>query len=76
MYFRSELQTLSRLPRTQAILFNFKTYLENIRGIKDEGRGPEFADAIEGLTKGNTPDMWNYKGAHRWADDVIRYLRE
>ncbi|KAL3952161.1 hypothetical protein ACCO45_013878 [Purpureocillium lilacinum] len=61
-FLRSELQTLSRLPETQAILFSFKTYLYNVAEIKDEGRGAEFADAIDGLRQGNVPDMWYYKG--------------
>ncbi|GJN71479.1 hypothetical protein PLICBS_005544 [Purpureocillium lilacinum] len=74
-FLRSELQTLSRLPETQAILFSFKTYLYNVAEIKDEGRGAEFADAIDGLRQGNVPDMWFYKGAPRWAEAVCSYLR-
>ncbi|KAK2616283.1 hypothetical protein QQS21_000717 [Conoideocrella luteorostrata] len=74
-FLRCELQTLSRLARSQNILFNFKTYQYNIADIKAEGRGNEFADAIEGLKKGNVPDMWKYKGAPKWAVDVCKYLR-
>jgi hypothetical protein len=66
---------LSRLPKTRAILFNFKTYLYNIHEIKEEGNGLEFADAIEGLRQGNVPDMWFYKGAPRWAESVCKYMR-
>ncbi|KAK8088508.1 hypothetical protein PG997_003469 [Apiospora hydei] len=57
---RVELQTLTRLPKTQAILFSFKTYLYPVTDIKAEGLGPEVADAIEGLPKGNAPGMWKY----------------
>ncbi|TWU70680.1 hypothetical protein ED733_000270 [Metarhizium rileyi] len=54
-YFRVELQTLTRLPKTRAVLFSFKTYLYSIRQIKEQGSGPELADAIEGLKTGNAP---------------------
>ncbi|KAH0600309.1 hypothetical protein MHUMG1_01305 [Metarhizium humberi] len=58
-YLRVELQTLTRLPRTQAVLFSFKTYLYGIRQIREQGSGPELADAIEGLKSGNAPGMWS-----------------
>ncbi|KAH8197619.1 hypothetical protein TruAng_008203 [Truncatella angustata] len=46
---RCELQTLSRLPKTRALLFSFKTFTYPIEDIKAEGLGPQLADAIEGL---------------------------
>lgn len=55
-----ELQTLTRLPKTQAILFSFKTYLYPVTEIKADGLGPEVAGAIEGLPRGNAPGMWKY----------------
>jgi hypothetical protein len=63
------------MPNTQAVLFSFKTYLYPIQEIKAEGLGTEFADAIEGLQKGNAPGMWRYKGAIRWGKSVCEYLR-
>ncbi|KAK7950874.1 uncharacterized protein PG986_006602 [Apiospora aurea] len=72
---RVELQTLTRLPKTQAILFSFKTYLYPVTDIKAEGLGPEVADAIEGLPKGNAPGMWKYKGGVRWGKSILAYLR-
>ncbi|KAH6966017.1 hypothetical protein EDB82DRAFT_318629 [Fusarium venenatum] len=74
-FLRIELQTLTRLPKTGAILFSFKTYLYPVRQIKEEGLGSAFADAIEGLSKGNAPGMWTYKSAVRWGSSVIEYLR-
>ncbi|KAJ4349359.1 uncharacterized protein N0V89_007973 [Didymosphaeria variabile] len=71
-FLRSELQTLSRLPKTGAVLFTIKTYMYNICEIKEEGRGCEFAEAIEGLRKGNVPGMWEYKGAERWGGDGVQ----
>ncbi|KAI6750771.1 hypothetical protein HG530_014221 [Fusarium avenaceum] len=74
-FLRIELQTVTRLPKTRAILFSFKTYLYPVRQVKEEGLGPAFADAIEGLAKGNAPGMWTYKSAVRWGNSVIEYLR-
>ena len=62
-----ELQTLTRLPKTRAIIFPFKTYLYPLEDIKDEGLGPQLIEAIEGLQKGNAPGMFKYKGAVRWV---------
>ncbi|KAK8055720.1 hypothetical protein PG993_000947 [Apiospora rasikravindrae] len=74
-HIRVELQTLTRLPKTQAILFSFKTYLYPVTDIKAEGLGPEVADAIKGLPKGNAPGMWKYKGGVRWGKSILAYLR-
>jgi len=73
---RVELQTLTRLPETKAILFSFKTYLYPLADIKAEGLGPQLADAIEGLKAGNAPGMWVYKGGVRWGKAACEYLRE
>ena len=73
--FRVELQTLTRLPRTGAVLFSFKTYMYPLAQIKAEGLGPQLADAVEGLTAGNAPGMWVYKGGVRWGKAVCEYLR-
>ncbi|KAJ6445178.1 phosphatidylethanolamine-binding protein [Purpureocillium lavendulum] len=74
-YYRVELQTLTRLPRTRALLFSFKTYLYPLRQIKEEGLGSELADAVDGLKAGNAPGTWVYKGAARWSERVCEYLR-
>lgn len=73
---RMELQTLTRLPKTKAILFSFKTYLYPLAELKEEGLGPQLADAIEGLKTGNAPGMWTYKGGVRWGKSVCTYLRQ
>jgi hypothetical protein len=70
-----ELQTLTRLPETRAVLFSFKTYLYPLDEMKAEGEGPALADAIDGLLKGNAPGMWVYKGGGKWAERVCEYLR-
>ena len=73
---RIELQTVTRLPKTKAILFSFKTYLYPLAELKEEGLGPQLADAIEGLKTGNAPSMWTYKGGVRWGKSVCTYLRQ
>ncbi|KAB5522122.1 hypothetical protein GE09DRAFT_501206 [Coniochaeta sp. 2T2.1] len=72
---RVELQTLTRLPKTGAVMFSFKTYLYPLKDVKDEGLGPQLIEAIEGLQKGNAPGMFMYKGAVRWGKSVCEYLR-
>lgn len=72
---RVELQTLSRLPNTKAILFSFKTHLYTLEEIKAEGLGLQLAEAIDGFKEGNAPGMWTYKGAIRWGKKVKEYLR-
>ncbi|KAG6008092.1 hypothetical protein E4U21_004973 [Claviceps maximensis] len=74
-FLRVELQTLTRLPKTRAVAFSFKTYMYSVRQIKDDGSGPDLADAIEGLKLGNAPGMWQYKSAARWGKPVCEYLR-
>lgn len=71
-----ELQTLTRLLETQAILFSFKTYLYPLRGIRDDGLVPDLADAIQGLKAGNVPGMWVYKGGVKWGRGFCESLRE
>ncbi|RCI09077.1 hypothetical protein L249_5122 [Ophiocordyceps polyrhachis-furcata BCC 54312] len=74
-YLRVELQTLTRLPLTRDILFSFKTCLYPLREIKDEGLGPDLAEAVQGLRMGNAPGMWAYKAGAQWAAGVSQYLR-
>ncbi|KIH91973.1 hypothetical protein SPBR_01805 [Sporothrix brasiliensis 5110] len=74
-HLRVECQTLTRLPATKSILFSFKTHLFPLQDLKSECVGPDLADAIEGLKKGNAPGMWTYKGGVRWGKAVCEYLR-
>ncbi|KAJ5613861.1 hypothetical protein N7528_007515 [Penicillium herquei] len=73
---RIELQSLTRLPSTKFILFCFKTFLYPLSEIKEEGSGPDLADAVDGLLKGNSPGMHRYKSAVRWGKSVTEYLRQ
>jgi hypothetical protein len=66
---------MQRLPKSQAVLFSYKTYLYPLSDIKSEGNGPALAEAIEGLKMGNAPGMYSYKGAAIWGKQVVDYLR-
>jgi hypothetical protein len=72
---RCERQTLHRLPNTEAIVFAFKTYQYTLAEVKEEGSGPELAEAIEGLSRGSVPDMAYYKRQVVWGEKVCEYLR-
>lgn len=55
------MQSLFRLPDSGALIFVIKTYMYPIQQVKDDGYGEDFAAAIEGLSKGNVPEMHFYK---------------
>jgi len=74
-FLRCERQTLHRLPKSKALVFAFKTYLYPIKQIRDEGKGEELAQAIDGLKEGNVPQMHFYKRGVVWGEAVKRYLR-
>lgn len=72
---RTEAQILFRLPKTRALVFVIKTYTYPLDNIKAEGLGPDLADAIEGLEKGNVKEIFEYKRGPVWAEKVKAYLR-
>ncbi|KIW97720.1 uncharacterized protein Z519_01304 [Cladophialophora bantiana CBS 173.52] len=74
-FLRCERQTLHRLPKSKALVFAFRTYLYPIAQIKEEGKGEELAQAIDGLKEGSVPAMHFYKRGVVWGEAVKRYLR-
>ncbi|KAL5396980.1 hypothetical protein PMIN06_003766 [Paraphaeosphaeria minitans] len=72
---RCERQTLHRLPGTRALVFAFKTYTYPIGQVREEGSGEALAEAIEGLGRGNVPEMTVYKRQVVWAPKVTAFLR-
>ncbi|OAG08116.1 uncharacterized protein CC84DRAFT_1114332, partial [Paraphaeosphaeria sporulosa] len=72
---RCERQTLHRLPGTGALVFAFKTYTYPIEQVRAEGSGEALAEAIEGLGRGNVPEMTVYKRQVVWAPKVTAFLR-
>jgi hypothetical protein len=57
------------------LVFAFHTYVYPIKQIKEEGLGEDLANAIDGLRKGNVPDMHTYKRGDVWGEAVKDYLR-
>lgn len=73
LYFRSERQSLRRLPRSGALLFTVRTYFEPITTIAKEPHVPgRLAEAI------GQWDDWTstYKGRHHWDGILLPYLHE
>jgi hypothetical protein len=73
LYFRSERQSLRRLPRSKALLFTVRTYFEPITTIAKEPHVPgRLAEAIEEWDE----ETSKYKGKHHWAGILLPYLHE
>jgi hypothetical protein len=71
VFLRVERQILTRLPRTNALLFTIRTYATPLSHVKAEGKGPELAEAIDGLPAA----LAHYKKAVEWGPAVKDYLR-
>ena len=73
IHFRSERQTLRRLPRSGVLLFTIRTYFEPVTKIAKEPHVPgRLAEAIEEWDE----TISLYKGKHHWADILLPYLHE
>ena len=74
-FLRSERQTLHRLPKSQAVVFAFKTYQYPIAELRDEGSGEALCEAIDGMGKGSAPGMVVYKRQVVWGEKIKSFLR-
>ncbi|KXG46905.1 Protein of unknown function DUF3445 [Penicillium griseofulvum] len=72
---RCERQTLHRLPVSKALVFFVHTYVYPVRQIKDEGSGEDLANAIDGLKRGNVPEIHTYKKGDVWGEALKDFLR-
>lgn len=70
-FLRSERQTLRRL-RTGAVVFAVRTYLYPLSDIKEEGMGPQLADAVEAMPE----SVAFYKNRPLWGEGFRAWLRE
>ncbi|QRV89729.1 alpha-mannosyltransferase [Ceratobasidium sp. AG-Ba] len=71
--FRTERQSLRRLPRSGAIIFTIRTYLEPVTRLAEEPGVPgRLADAIRSWP----PDVAEYKGQRLYVDAVLTHLDE
>jgi Protein of unknown function (DUF3445) len=70
-YFRSERQTLRRLPRSGGVVFTIRTYFHPITEICDEPYVPgRLASAIRSWGD----DVARYNGKERYGDVLLEYL--
>ncbi|KAI5862614.1 mannosyl transferase [Durotheca rogersii] len=70
-FFRSERQTLRRLPRTGAIVFTIRTYFHPITEIAQEDYVPgRLASAVRSWGD----DVSRYKGREMFGDVLLEYL--
>lgn len=71
IHFRSERQTLRRLPRSNAIVFTIRTYFEPVTKIAQEPHVPgRLAEAIRSWD--DTVSF--YKGKSHWDKILLPYL--
>src|SRR3954468_3802732 len=70
-YFRSERQSLRRLPRSGGVVFTIRTYFHPITEICNEPYVPgRLASAIRSWGD----DVGRYKGRERYEDTLLEYL--
>jgi hypothetical protein len=71
--FRTEFQTLRKLPKSGAILFGIRSYQRPLDWL----RGPEQEDNARALLRAvqlMPPSMVEYTGADDWKEAVVHYL--
>ena len=70
-HYRSERQTLRRLPKSGAVVFTIRTYFEPVKKISEEiGVPGRLASAIRSWGE----DSARYKGREQYAKAVLGYL--
>lgn len=70
-YFRSERQSLRRLPRSGGVVFTIRTYMRPITSLAEEPCVPgRLASAIRSWGD----DVSRYKGKERYGDVLLEYL--
>ncbi|KAF2850214.1 hypothetical protein T440DRAFT_468575 [Plenodomus tracheiphilus IPT5] len=73
IHFRSERQSLRRLPKSKALLFTIRTYFEPVAAIAQEPHVPgRLAEAIRAWDD----TVSYYKGRSHWEDLLLPYLDE
>ncbi|KAG8528200.1 uncharacterized protein KY384_007117 [Bacidia gigantensis] len=70
-HFRSERQSLRRLPKSGGVVFTIRTYFEPIMEVaKEPGVPGRLASAIRSWGE----DVSKYKGRERWGDILLDFL--
>lgn len=72
-WFRSERQSLRRLPRSGGVVFTIRTYFERITDVAREPYVPgRLADAVRSWGE----EVGRYKGRERFEGTLLEYLDE
>ena len=71
MCLRVELQTLTRLPRSNAILFGIRGYLIRLEELV---RVTKYAKRLHRVLRDLHPDIAEYKGTSRYRQTIVNYL--
>jgi hypothetical protein len=73
IHFRSERQSLRRLPKSRALLFTIRTYFEPVTAIAQEPHVPgRLVEAIRSWDE----TVSYYKGKSHWEGVLLPYLDE
>lgn len=70
-YFRSERQSLRRLPRTGGVVFTIRTYFVPVTEIVKE---PHVPGRLASAVRSWGDDVARYKGRERYQDVLLEYL--
>ena len=70
-YFRSERQSLRRLPRSGGVVFTIRTYFHPITEIAEE---PYVPGRLASAVRSWGDDVSQYKGKERYGDVLLEYL--
>ena len=73
VFYRTERQSLLRLPRTKAIIFSIRTYIEPLNKLMQEPHVPR--RLYNGILSWE-PKIAAYKGLHKYKDALLPYLLE
>lgn len=74
VHYRSERQTLTKLPQSGAVVFTIRTYLHPFSKFKHEY--PEDGKRLLASLNGLPDDIAEYKNAVEWGPAAKRYLSE
>ena len=70
-YFRSERQSLRRLPRSGGVVFTIRTYFEPITKVAEE---PGVPGRLASAVRSWGDDVARYKGRERYGEILLEYL--
>ncbi|KZT50556.1 hypothetical protein CALCODRAFT_180602 [Calocera cornea HHB12733] len=73
VHFRTERQSLRRMPRSGAVLFTVRTYIEPMTKLAQE---PGVPGRLASSVRSFPDDIFVYKAAHLYRDALLPYLDE